>query len=197
MRLRVRRSAKKSFHVSAFEPGAGVALDAEGEVDALRRAILLGRARSCVETGVCECCWGSLLGRVLVEKEAMVEQGARMEGGCRLAKARAGQKALLASIVVVVVKMERWWLRVNFTEQQHGAKLWSWRDARYPPHAMHRQMLCSPSIEIDSVMRKGLPSVLSLSFALSAEPLIFMPDVIPRFLNPHHEASIRRPPIGA
>jgi|SRR5690242_747737 len=100
MRLRVRRSAKKSFHVRAFEPVVGPALDAEGEVDAFRTPSLLDTARGVVKTGACEC-WGSLQGRVLVVKEATVEQGARIDGGYRLAKARAGHRALLASIAVV------------------------------------------------------------------------------------------------
>lgn len=123
MRLRVRRSAKKSFHVSAFESGVWEALDAEGEVDAVRTADRLRGARRCVKAGVCVC-WGSLLGRVLVVKEAVIVQGARIEGGYRFAKARAGQRALLASMVVVVRMGMVWWVWVwvNFTEL-HGAKL--------------------------------------------------------------------------
>lgn len=109
MRLRVRRSAKKSFHVSAFEPGVvGAALDGDGDVDALRTAGLWRRKRGCVRAGAWGC-WGSLLGRVVVEKAAMVVHGARIEGGYRLAKARAGQKALLASMAVVVEDGLGWW----------------------------------------------------------------------------------------
>ena len=67
--------------MSAALPAAGLAPDAEGVVEAFRVAILLGTARCGVKKDVCDC-WGSLLGRVHVEKDAAaVEHGARMAGG--------------------------------------------------------------------------------------------------------------------
>ena len=99
---RVRRSAKKSFHVSADAAAVGLAPEAEGVVDAFRTVGLLGMARCGVKKAVCDGCW-SLLGRVHVEKDAAaVEHGARIAGGYRLANARAGHRALLASIVCVL-----------------------------------------------------------------------------------------------
>ncbi len=103
MRRRVRRRAKKSFHVRALELEG--ALAGEEAVEAWRAGNLLGRKRGAVRTGGCVesgCC----VGRVLVEKEEeAMEHGARMAGGWRLANARAGQRALRASIVVVVLVM--------------------------------------------------------------------------------------------
>ena len=117
MRRRVRRSAKKSFHVRALAAGAfGEA--AEGAVEALREKPLAGAKRCCgVKKRGCDCrASESALplarARVLVENgaarveaeaEAEAELGPRIAGGWRLAKARAGQRALRASIFGVFV----------------------------------------------------------------------------------------------
>jgi hypothetical protein len=97
---RVRRSAKKSFHVSwVCADEAGLAAGCEGDDDALRMATLAGKAIRGLYSGACAGC-GSLVGRVHVEKDAPVAaHGARMAGGKRLANARAGHRALLVSIV--------------------------------------------------------------------------------------------------
>lgn len=107
MRRRVRRSAKKSFHVRALEDVGEAGAEEEGAVEALRReGVLLllrrGEEMLCrVGKAACAGCWASALGRVLVEKEAEAEEelALRMHGGNRFANARAGLRALRASIV--------------------------------------------------------------------------------------------------
>jgi len=109
MRRRVRRSAKKSFHVRALAAGAfGEA--AEGAVEALREKPLAGAKRCCgVKKRGCDCRASESalpLARVLVENGAAragEELAPRIAGGWRLAKARAGQRALRASIFCVFV----------------------------------------------------------------------------------------------
>jgi hypothetical protein len=98
---RVRRRAKKSFQVSCGCCVGGVpAAGCDGAVDAFRTvtANLLGGMRRDVRKEL-RGCW-ALLERVHVEKEAVaVEIGAMIAGGCRLANALAGHRALRASIV--------------------------------------------------------------------------------------------------
>lgn len=105
---RVRRRAKKAFHVSwGCAPGELLATGCAGAVDACRAIGLLGNVVREVGIGLlrccCCCCCRSLLGRVHVEKEvaAAVDEGARMAGGNRLAKALAGHSALRVSILDV------------------------------------------------------------------------------------------------
>jgi len=101
----VRRRAKKAFHVSwGCAPGELLATGCAGAVDACRAIGLLGNVVREVGIGLLRCCCcRSLLGRVHVEKEsaAAVDEGARMAGGNRLAKALAGHSALRVSILDV------------------------------------------------------------------------------------------------
>lgn len=103
---RVRRSAKKSFHVSwGCEGGVAPAADCEVADDAFRTDILLGKARRAPNGELCDC--EGLPGRVHVENEAVAdEMGAIMAGGYRLANALAGQRVLRASIVVYAMCRE-------------------------------------------------------------------------------------------
>lgn len=103
---RVRRRAKKAFHVSwGCAPGELLATGCAGAVDACRAIGLLGNVMREVRVRLlrCCCCCRSLLGRVHVEKEvaAAVDEGARIAGGKRLAKALAGHSALRVSILDV------------------------------------------------------------------------------------------------
>jgi hypothetical protein len=102
IRRRVRRSAKKSFHVSCgCEIGGPPAAGCEDADDAFRIAILLAKPCRAAAGELCDC--EALLGRVHVEKEAVaVEMGAMMAGGKRFANVLAGHKALRASIVALV-----------------------------------------------------------------------------------------------
>jgi hypothetical protein len=114
--------------------------------EALRTASLLGKARRAVNNEVCD--WGTLLGRVHVEKEAVAEtRGARMAGGWRLANALAGHRALRASIVAVCSAWsgigEERWAAVDFVAMSQlrafglGELLWS------PSGSLHT---CAPQI---------------------------------------------------
>ena len=85
---------------------------AAGAVEALRGKPLAGAKRCCgVKKRGCDCRASAsalALARVLVENgaaraEAEGELGPRIAGGWRLAKARAGQRALRASIFCVFV----------------------------------------------------------------------------------------------
>jgi hypothetical protein len=97
---RVRRSAKKSFHVSfACDTGGTPVAGCDDADDAFRTRALLGKVRWAIEAlRVCDV----LLERVHVENEAAAaERGAMMAGGWRPANVLAGHRALRASIVAV------------------------------------------------------------------------------------------------
>ena len=76
-------------------------MDCAGVVDAYRAGhLVLGSLLQDVVVGPLRC-WGSGLGRVHVEKEAIAldDEGARIAGGKRLAKALAGHSALCVSML--------------------------------------------------------------------------------------------------
>lgn len=134
MRRRVRRSAKKSFHVRALAAGA-VGDAAEGAVEALRvRGLAWPKRCGVKKKRGCDCrASARARARVLVENWARAgeELGPRIAGGWRLAKARAGQRALRASMACVCVFVgegEVGKLRLlNSPSCTKLPKLWAWR----------------------------------------------------------------------
>jgi hypothetical protein len=112
---RVRRSAKKAFHVSwGCAPGELLAGGAAGAVDACRTVLnLLGVVRRGEMEGLLRCCW-SLLDRMHVENDAVAaEEGASIAGGKWFAKALAGHSALRVSITN---RVSREWREVAFSD---------------------------------------------------------------------------------
>lgn len=103
---RVRRSAKKSFHVSwGCDVGGAPAADCDVADDAFRTGGLLRKVRRVANGELCDC--EAVLGRIHVENEAVAdERGAIMAGGYRFANALAGQRVLRASIVVYAMYCE-------------------------------------------------------------------------------------------
>jgi len=91
------------------------------------------------------CCGWTLAGRVLVQKDAVaVEQGARMAGEKRLAKALVGHSALLVSMASgVVVRIYAMLLRLLralavYRQLCRGVlRAWAWQvAAEIVPHPM-------------------------------------------------------------